>query len=111
MTGEMMTIDQEGLDSNGEDWPTHAAVAKAVGGTLRPFDTYQGPYIVVGDDITVGTAPYKLAVQGMGVKRLWLCTDDGMSGQVYREDTDTLSESFPLEIEECAVDAALSLLS
>lgn len=111
MAGEMHSINQDGLDSNGEMWETHAAVAKAVGGKLVPFDVYQGPYILVGEDVRVGERPYQLAVQSVGVVRLWLQSDDGMSGQVYREDTDTLSPPFPLFITEEAVDAAIGLLA
>lgn len=45
MTGEMHSIDPDGNDSNGESWPVHAAVARALGCELRPFDKYCGPYI------------------------------------------------------------------
>lgn len=45
MTGEMSRIDQKGHDSNGDDWPMHAAVAKALRCPLQPFDVYIGPYI------------------------------------------------------------------
>jgi hypothetical protein len=97
MTGEMPYIDPEtGIDSTGEEWPIHLAIAKAVGGRLRPFDQYQGPYIVVGEDVRVGTPPYQLAPQGLGVVRLWLDSDDGAVGYVYREDTETKSEPFLL---------------
>jgi len=30
---------------NAAEWPTHKAVADALGGRLRPFDQYQGPYV------------------------------------------------------------------
>ncbi len=30
---------------NPDEWPIHKAVAEALGGQLRPFDEYQGPYI------------------------------------------------------------------
>ena len=95
MTGEMYSITKQGVDSNGDCWAMHAAVARAVGGRLEPFDVYQGPYIVVGPDVRVGSAPYQLAVQHLGVKRLWIVPEDDSNGafvQVYREDTDTLSE-------------------
>lgn len=45
MTGEMGSIDKNGLDSNGDSWPLQAAIAKRLGGELCPFDRYQGPYI------------------------------------------------------------------
>ena len=45
MTGEMSWIKPNGDDSNGEGWPVHAEVARALRCRLRPFDTYIGPYI------------------------------------------------------------------
>jgi hypothetical protein len=110
MTGEMAWINQDGEDSSGEVWGIHAAVAKAVGGTLKPFDQYQGPYIVVGDDVTVGEPPYALAVQHLGVTRLWLCSDDGWLGYVYREDTETQSMRFAMSDESAAIEAARQVL-
>jgi hypothetical protein len=64
MTGEMSWIKSDGTDANGEQWKVHAAVAKAVRGSLRPFDAYQGPYI--------------------RIKRgqLWISSDDGFTGTV-----------------------------
>lgn len=47
MTGEMRHIDRDGNDSNGETWETHALLARALRGKLRPFDVYTGPYIEV----------------------------------------------------------------
>lgn len=38
MAGEMNHLDPN-------EWPTHKAVAEALGGRLQPFDEYQGPYI------------------------------------------------------------------
>ncbi len=38
MAGEMRHV-------NPAEWPVHKAVAAALGGRLRPFDEYQGPYI------------------------------------------------------------------
>lgn len=64
MTGEMQSIDKFGDDSNGESWPTHAALARALRGQLRPFDKYAGPYIQVPEG------------------RLWLSSDDGLTGTV-----------------------------
>lgn len=110
VTGEMHSINQDGTDSNGDVWATHAAVAHAVGGTLEPFDAYQGPYIAVGHDLRVGQPPYAVPVRGLGMIRLWLVTDDGIEGRVYREDTDTQSESFWCQDEDGAAAAALTLL-
>jgi hypothetical protein len=94
--GEVHSIDKTGLDSNEEYWPLHAAIARAVGGTLRAFDYYQGPHI---------TSP---------VGTFWLSMDGDYRARVWREDTDTLSESFPAygpDSESYAHKAALSLLS
>lgn len=111
MTGEMNAINQDGLDSNGESWPVHAAVAKAVGGVLKPFDSYQGPYISIGPDLRTGTAPYQTPVRMNGMVRLWIQVDeDGVTGYVYREDTDSRSDYAPYWDEEDAINAALSLL-
>ena len=38
MAGEMTHV-------NPDEWPTHKAVADALGGRLMPFDEYQGPYV------------------------------------------------------------------
>lgn len=45
MTGEMAWITQDGRDSNGDNYPTQAAIAAALGCDLRPFDVYIGPYV------------------------------------------------------------------
>ena len=111
MTGEMSYINQEtGVDSNGDCWYLHLAIAKAIGGTLKPFDTYQGPYIVFGGDLTIGNSPYAIPIQHLGIVRLWICESDlpGMF-ELYREDTE---ESAPFwDYEEDAVEAAIELLN
>ena len=111
MTGEMYHIDQNGNDSNGECWPIHAAIARAIGGKLQPFDVYQGPYIVIGSDVRIGERPYQLAVQNLGIIRLWIVSDDGAFGQVYREDMEKLSESFWYDDEEAAIACAKKLMA
>lgn len=96
MTGEMSHIDQNGLDSNGETWEMHAAVAKALGGELRAWDVYQGPYIKIP-----GAGP------------IWLYSENGHEGIAYREDTDKKSDSFPLYGEysdDLAINAVAGLL-
>lgn len=65
MTGEMSWIKSNGDDSNGEGWPVHAEVARALRCRLRPFDKYIGPYIQTKRG------------------KLWLSSDDGMSGTAY----------------------------
>lgn len=47
-TGEMSHVDPD-------EWPIHKEVADALGGELRPFDQYQGPYIAwEGKQIFIG---------------------------------------------------------
>lgn len=47
-TGEMSDVDPD-------EWPIHKKVADALGGELRPFDQYQGPYIAwEGRQIFIG---------------------------------------------------------
>ena len=62
MTGEMSWIKANGDDSNGEGWPVHAAVARALRCRLRPWDKYCGPYI-----------NHKRG-------KLWLSSENGMNG-------------------------------
>jgi len=116
MTGEMYHINQEGKDDSGNEWPIHAAIAKALceegyDATLQPFDQYQGPYILVGKDIRVGQRPYQLAVQNMGVIRLWLTIDDEGEGLVYREDMDISSDAFWCNDIGGAIDGARELMA
>ena len=111
MTGEMYRIDPiTGVEPDGTVWSLHAAIAQALGGTVQPFDQYQGPYILVGPDIRIGTRPYQLAVQHMGVKRLWICSDDGDTAFLWREDTDTQSEQFFYTETDWAIDLATMLM-
>ena len=121
MTGEMHHIDQDGKDDSGNEWTTHAAIAKALrdegyDATLQPFDQYQGPYILVGKDILVGERPYQLAVQNMGVIRLWVISaevDGFLQGhsQIYREDADNLSDTFLQDDFEDAIACAKELMA
>ena len=93
MAGEMFKATRE-------EWPSHYAIADAVGGEVKPFDVYQGPYVVVGGDVRIGNAPYAMAPSHLGIVRLWI-TDEG----VYREDTDTLTPCFVYD-DACIVEAA-----
>ena len=92
-TGEMS---QQELDANGHmEWPLHYAIAEALGGTVRPFDQYQGPYVLIGED------------------RLWVSSEDGAEGVVYNEDNGKQSQPFLLNgagAEEEAVAAAEEVL-
>jgi len=107
MTGEMSYINTEtGIDSNGEHWPIQHAIAKAIGGELKPFDSYQGPYITVGRHLTVSNSPYAIPVQHLGIIRLWVIPDE-IGGQVYREDNDQIC---PYYDEISAIMAACDLL-
>lgn len=62
MTGEMGWIKPNGDAADGNSYPVHAAVARALRCRLRPFDTYIGPYIA-----------HKRG-------RLWISSDDGVTG-------------------------------
>ena len=112
MTGEMAYINQEGIDSNGEVWELHAKIAQAVGGELKPFDSYQGPYISVGGDIVTNSGScYRMPIQHLGCIRLWLIENDQdyMYPYVYREDNEKCA-NFDLYDVESAICAARSLL-
>ena len=112
MTGEMRFIDKNGIDSNGECWDLHAAIAQACGGELKPFDSYQGPYISVNGDVVVNSGScYRMPVQYLGCVRLWIIGNDQdyMIGTVYREDTEDYAD-FDIYDTESAICAARSLL-
>lgn len=108
MTGEMYYIDPKtGEEPDGTVWNYHAAIAQALGGEIKPFDVYQGPYIAFGGDITIGKIPYAIPLQGLGIIRLWITEEDNIP-VVYREDTE---KSLPFwNCEELAVEAARELL-
>ena len=114
MAGEMNWIGQDGVDATGNEWPIHAAIAKAVDGELKPFDQYQGPYIVVGADLVVGEPPYGVLIQNQGCTRLWLCSPEDELGDshcyIYREDTEESSELFFCEDTATAIAMAKRLL-
>ena len=117
MSGEMAYIDQAGIDSNGERWYLHAAVAKALNGRLVAFDTYRGPYIVFGVDLTRGNPPYSMPVQHLGIVRLWLIPDESCPEALcrwYNEANNKLSSVFmdgdTAEKLELAIEAAREVL-
>ena len=62
MTGEMHYS-----EVTRDEYPWHFAIADALGGTVEPFDHYQGPYV---------------RVDGC---RVWICSDDGEAGTVFAE--------------------------
>ena len=96
MTGEMTTVDRS-------EYPTHFAIAAALGGEVKPFDVYQGPYILVGSEILTGESPYQMAVGNP--TRLWITENS-----VYREDTDR-EVTCPIDIVDAAIDAARELMA
>jgi hypothetical protein len=108
MAGEMWSIDPvTGVEPDGTEWPVHAAIAKAVGGTVQPFDQYQGPYVLVGDEGRVGSRPYQWLVPG--AIRLWVGYDSEVGLDcVYREDTDESIHYAFSKME--AIEAAKALL-
>lgn len=103
-TGEMGSIDSAtGEDDSGNVWGAHAAVARALGGELRPFDQYQGPYIA-------------LQLEG-GSAKLWGVTEDDSGfckwyleyytdGKLQEE----FSETFPCSNDAAGVDEAVALV-
>lgn len=97
MTGEMNWIKPNGDAGDGESYPLHAAIARALRSRLRPFDTYVGPYIdhkrgkifITSEDGCTGT----------------VCMWPGGVAPAYREPL--VSEYFPAE----DVDAARAAVS
>ena len=57
---------------------------------LLPFDMYQGPYVVIGVDVTIGVAPYAMPLHLPGIIRLWIGEND-QGNFVYREDIDQIA--------------------
>lgn len=100
MTGEMSWIKPDGTDSNGDLYPTHAALAKRLRCKLRPFDVYCGPYIAHRKG------------------RIFIDSEDGFIGQAvlwpggiapaYR--TPIVSAPFPLGDIEIAVEKTRAML-
>ena len=107
MTGEMFYIDPKtGKDSNEDTWHLHAKLAQELNGTIKPFDVYKGPYVVIGADVTVGMPPYAMPLSLPGIIRLWIYENE-QGSFVYREDTD---ESELFWDENDIVSAAMELL-
>jgi len=108
-TGEMT---QAELDASGrEEWPLHYAIADALGGVVRPFDQYQGPYVTFeGKDIRQGREPYAVAPRMPGIVRLWISVDDGDLGTVYNEENEKTSQPFDLNSPQEAIAAAEEVL-
>ena len=73
MTGEMHKS-----EVTRENFPLHFAIADALGGEVKPFDQYQGPYILT-----------KAAC-------LWLNNSSTWFARVYNEAADRSSAEFPL---------------
>lgn len=106
MTGEM-TRDM----LTPEEYPVHFAAAEALGGTVVPFDVYQGPYILLGREYRGGSGVYATAPRGLGVVRLWLLNDDGgPMCQWYNEASEKVSEYFWAGSPEEAIEAAREIL-
>ena len=107
MTGEMSAS-----EVTRDNWPVHFAIADALDGEVKPFDHYQGPYVVVGDDVRAGSEPYAVAPVGLGVLRFWVCSENDGMATIYNEATDKWSKTFSLcEDDTCerAVEAARSV--
>jgi hypothetical protein len=111
MTGEMSKA-----DVTEEAYPLHFAIAKALGGEVKPFDMYQGPYVVIGGDFR-GEGVYAPLIQHLGIVRLWIGEDGDGDGYVFNEANDKQSQPFPLYpsieedvVKELAVEAAKEVL-
>lgn len=105
------------------EWPLQAAIAEATGGELKPFDQYQGPYVLVPSadgrpGLTTGPPPYGRPVRGpLGGARLWVSMNVHPAAEglacVYREDTEESSPPFWIwdaDAAETAASFALDLL-
>lgn len=89
MTGEMHES-----EVTREAYPLHFAIADALGGSVRPFDQYQGPYVQTPKG------------------RLWVCPlEDTGFCFVYNEKTGNKSACFPWDADEIAAEAALDTLA
>lgn len=73
MTGEMHKS-----EVTRENFPLHFAIADALGGEVKPFDQYQGPYILTK------------------VSCLWLRMQGDQIATIYNEATKQYSTEFPL---------------
>lgn len=64
MAGEMSQFDAE----TAPEWELHRSIARALGGEIRRFDVYQGPYIAPphGGRIWVIDAPLRLYYEVRG---------------------------------------------
>jgi hypothetical protein len=105
-TGEMTQSEAD----NPEEWPIHHAIAQAVGGKVKAFDVYQGPYILIGSEIR-DQGVYAPATPMAGTVRLWVQAEgDGGLFTVYNEDNKQQSEPFPWDDEAAAIEAAKGVL-
>lgn len=78
MTGEMSQS-----EVTREAWPIHFAIADALGGEVRAFDQYQGPYVFVPR-------------QGrFRARKLWLNWVANGFARIYDEMSDRWSTAFP----------------
>lgn len=96
-----------------EAFPPHFAIADEYGGEVKAFDWYQGPYVAIGPDVRVGAEPYAYAPRGLGIVRLWLCSEDGEAFTVYNEANEKQSGPFLALGDDAsqAIDAAAQVLA
>lgn len=88
MTGEMSRS-----EVTPEAYPVHFAIANALGGTVHPFDQYQGPFVSAAGH------------------RLWLTGEGDGFVAVYSETAHRQSQWFPESMgEELAPDEARELI-
>lgn len=104
-TGEMSQSEAD----DPRAWPLHHAIAEALGGTVKAFDQYQGPYVLIGSEVR-GEGVYAPATPMKGTVRLWIQFDEGGIATVYNEDNEKLSEPFSWNDTQGAIEAAKSVL-
>ncbi len=106
-TGEMSQSEAD----NRKEWPLHHAIADALGGKVKAFDQYQGPYVLIGSEIR-GQGVYAPTTPMKGTVRLWIqMAEDETGVQVYNEENEKLSDEVMWDDTEGVVDAARSVLS
>ena len=107
MTGEMYKN-----DVTREEYPIHFEIADDLGGSVEPFDQYQGPYVLIGKDIRSGDEPYQTAPHGFGIVRLWVTPEnDTYTFTVFNEASGRTSEPFFWSDPGAAVAAAHSVIN
>ena len=85
MTGEMHKS-----EVTREAYPLHFQIARNYRGTVKPFDQYQGPYVLIKG------------------RRYWLCSDDGVLACWYSESDDASSCHFLVNHPDTKCDSVMA---